>query len=243
MRQSADVVLAEVTAGLRGSLGNNLYSCCVYGSAVRGNAVEGVSDINLLIVLDESTAQAHEQISRAITSHALIDPFVLGRTGLARTARCFATKFASIRRNYRVLHGADPFVGIKFSAEFERFLCEQAVRNLRLRLTYAFIVRDRQQYYGRFLAKSVSAIFIQLGDVLRLSGVDVPKDFAARIPIMGRSWGTEEAILQELLKLRAQPGSLAESEIPDWHQRVLTLLDSALAAIERSWTDMSGGDA
>src|SRR5882762_763713 len=89
-------------------LGANLYSCCLYGSAVRGNFIEGISDINLLIVLNESNPTAHQAVTRAIGSEKQIDPFILGRPGFARSANAFASKFASIKRNYRVVHGADP---------------------------------------------------------------------------------------------------------------------------------------
>src|ERR1022692_4512097 len=47
--------LDQAVNALRTELGKNLYSCCVYGSAVRGNSIEGVSDINLLIILNQST--------------------------------------------------------------------------------------------------------------------------------------------------------------------------------------------
>jgi hypothetical protein len=137
--------LDQAVNALRTELGDNLYySCCVYGSAVRGNSIEGVSDINLLVILNQSTAAAHEAVARAIGGQRQIDPFVLARRGFERSVRAFATKFASIKRNYRVRFGADPLVDLNVDAELEKFLCEQAVRNLRLRLAYAFITRQQR---------------------------------------------------------------------------------------------------
>src|ERR1700761_6942154 len=100
---SLQETLDQAVAALGRGLGDNLHSCCVYGSAVRGNAVEGVSDLNLLIILNESTVTDHEAIARAIGGCPKIDPFILGRRGFERSERAFATKFASIKRNYRVL--------------------------------------------------------------------------------------------------------------------------------------------
>src|ERR1700740_117220 len=100
--------LTQTVSALQEALGNNLYSCCLYGSAVRGNAIEGVSDINVLIVLNKSDASAHAAITRALAGRPAIGPFILGREGFNRSARAFATKFASIKRNYHVLSGADP---------------------------------------------------------------------------------------------------------------------------------------
>src|ERR1700677_342048 len=143
--------LAPVVSALRNALGDNLYACAIYGSSVRGNAIKGVSDINLLIVLNKSDAAAHEAIAGVLGGDRCIDPFVLGRAGFQRSAKAFAPKFASIRRNYRLLHGSDPFTGLEIDPQLERFLCEQAVRNLRLRMAYSFITRERHKSYGRFL--------------------------------------------------------------------------------------------
>jgi hypothetical protein len=238
MGKSVDTVLAEVTAELLAALRENLVSCCVYGSTVRGNAVPGVSDLNLLLVLGESSAAAHAALVPVLAAHPMVDPFVLARGNFERTARCFAAKFASIQRNYRVLHGADPFAGLRLDPQLERLLCEQAVRNLRLRFVYAFVTRrDRGDSYGRFLAANISSLFIHLAEVLRLNGQDVPKDFAERMPVLCRQWPAAAAVLPELAELREKPRALTENELPRWHERVLALLDAALGTIEAAWAD------
>src|SRR4051812_20180825 len=99
MTPPIDSLLDQAVQRLRDELGANLYSVCLYGSAVRGNFIQGFSDINLLIVLNESNPDAHQGVARAIGADKQIDPFILGRTGFARSARAFATKFASIKRN------------------------------------------------------------------------------------------------------------------------------------------------
>jgi len=94
--------LDESVEALKRTLGDNLHSCLLYGSAVRGGR-SGNSDIDLLIVLVKSTPEAHVAI-RGLLSPPL-DPFILGLEGLERSLQAFALKFLSIRRNYRVLCG------------------------------------------------------------------------------------------------------------------------------------------
>src|SRR3954471_18462796 len=116
-----------VVAAMRENLGTNLYSCCIYGSSVRGNWIAGVSDLNLLIVLNESNPAAHESIAEVLRKYSNVDPFILGRAGMERSLRAFAAKFSNIRRQYKVLHGTDPFADVAFDPALERFLCEQAM--------------------------------------------------------------------------------------------------------------------
>lgn len=227
--------LDQAVKALRSELGDNLYSCCVYGSAVRGNLVEGVSDINLLVILNQSTAAAHQAVARAIGGQAMIDPFVLARRGFERSVRAFATKFTSIKRNYRVLSGADPLANLTVDADLEKFLCEQAVRNLRLRLVYSFITRQHNKAYDKFLVRNVTGMFVQFSEALRLGGIVMPPAFEARIPILEREYKIEGQILRDLLALKKSPHKFSEAEAVAWHERLFPAVDAVLAWIENQW--------
>ena len=221
--------------GLRTELGDNLYACCLYGSAVRGNSVEGVSDLNLLIVLQESAPAAHAAIARVIGADPLIDPFILGRRGLARSARAFAPKFASIRRNYRVLYGADPLVDFQVDPALEKFLCEQALRNLRLRLIYSFVTRQRHKSYDRFLQRNITGLFVNFSEALRLHGVTVPVAFEARIPLFEQQFKVAGQCLRDLLAWKKAPPKLNEAEVVLWHERIFPVIDAVLTWMEANW--------
>jgi predicted nucleotidyltransferase len=227
--------LAQAVNALRTELGDNLYSCCVYGSAVRGNSIEGVSDINLLVILNQSTAAAHEAVARAIGGQRQIDPFVLARRGFERSVRAFATKFASIKRNYRVLFGADPLADLNVDAELEKFLCEQAVRNLRLRLVYAFITRQQNKAYDKFLVRNITGMFVQFSEALRLGGIVMPAAFEPRIPILEREYKIDGQVLRDLLELKKAPHRFSDSEAVTWHERVFPGVDAVLAWMENKW--------
>lgn len=225
-------------ATLQKELGDNLYSCCLYGSAVRGNFIEGVSDLNLLVILRDSHTAAHEAIARAIGSEAKIDPFVLGLPGFPRSVRAFAAKFASIRNHYVVLHGPDPLANLTIDPELEKFLCEQALRNLRLRLAFAFITRARRQSYRNFVFHSITPLFLRLSEVARLSGHATPNDFSARIGLFEKIFGIDGAVLHDLLKLKENPADQSWDESL-WHGRIFSLLDAVMDWVEQNWPSVA----
>ena len=228
--------LAErAVEALRRELGDALHSCCLYGSAVRGDAGDEPSDINLLIILRTSDADTQSAVARAIGSDAQIEPFVLGLAGFERSVRAFAAKFASIRRNYRVLHGADPLAAIEIAPELERFLCEQAMRNLRLRLAHNFITRQQHRNYGHFLANSVTPLFLRLSEILRLSGGAYPNPMPERIPALAAHFGVDAATLKDLLAFKAAPRRLKDEESLAWHRRTFAVINTAVTWIESHW--------
>ena len=235
MSPSVQKLIDKAVQALREQLGENIISCCLYGSAVRGNFIEGQSDINLLIVLGTSNPAAHEAIARAIGNESLIDPFIIGRPALARTVKAFASKFVSIKRNYRVLYGTDPLAGLDVDPAQERFLCEQALRNLHLRMTYAFVVRARRKFYKRFLLRCVTPLFVQLSEVLRLQGLDVPKEFEPRIPLLEKQFNIKGDALRELLKLKMDPDHRSGESDSFWHEQVFPIVDAAVNWVNTNW--------
>ena len=228
-------LLDEAVRCLSAELGKNLYSCCVYGSIVRGNYIEGVSDINLLIVLNQSAPEAHEAVACAIGAVRQIDPFILGRDGFPRSARAFAAKFASIKRNYRVLCGADPLADLPLDPVLEKFLCEQALRNLRLRLVYVFVTRQRNKSYHKFLTRSVTPLFVQASEALRLEGRTIPKEFEARIGLLEKEFGIDGAVWRDLLAFKEKPHNLSDPEIVRWQERLFPLIDAVVRWLETKW--------
>ena len=228
----------RVADRLRSALGANLHSLILYGSAVRGDFVPGTSDLNLLVVLAESTPEAHAALADAIRASgpAQVDPFVLGLRGLDRSQRVFAVKFRNIARNYRVLHGRDVLAGFHPDGALLRFLAEQSLRNLRLRHKHAYVTfgHDRPRF-SRHLVAVLPSVHVAVAEVLRCGGADVPRDRAARAPVIEREFAVDAAVLTDLADLRRRPRVLAAAEVDDYHARLFRVLSGAAAWVEARW--------
>jgi hypothetical protein len=228
--------LDRASDALQRRLGENLISLALYGSAVRGMLVPGVSDLNLLIVLAESTPDAHAAVGDALQGRIRITPFIVGRKGLERSMGVFAGKFRSIRRNYKVLHGEDPFEKIEISEKTARFICEQALRNLRLRAVRAFVRFGGQpKAYREYLLHAEPNIFTNLSEIVRLAGTEIPHDFADRVPILEKHLGADVSVLRDLLSFKEKPRRLSADEIRGFHARLFGLLDHAVRWVEEKW--------
>ena len=136
-----------------------------------------------------------------------------------------------------MLHGADPLADLTVDAALERFLCEQGLRNLRLRLVYAYVLRQRQKNYDRFVLNNVTALFVQFSEVLRLHGTTIPVDFPERIPIFEREFKIDGAVLRDLLALKRAPHRFTEPETVATHARLFPVVDGALRWIEANWAE------
>lgn len=230
----------EALQQLKTRLGDNLYSVCLYGSAVRGNSIPTISDANLLVVLRRSDATAHGQVAAAIGGNPRIQPFILALPGFERSVRAFAAKFSSIRRHYRVLYGADPLADIVIPPDLERFLCEQALRNLQLRLAHTFITREQHQTYSQFLVRSVMPLFLRLSEVLRLDGIELPLAFEERVEPVSKHLSIDSGTLSGLLILKSERRKLSDEEIVSWHERVIAAVNHAVEFVDAQWPPTKG---
>jgi predicted nucleotidyltransferase len=235
-----NVAVERTVGALTQGLGENLHSCILYGSAVRGDLLPRASDVNLLIVLEHSTPDAHRLIAEVVRSAGLIEPFVLGRPGVERSLRVFAIKFRSIKRNYRVLHGGDVLTSFDADPHLLRFLCEQSLRNLRLRHTHAYIsFGHRRERFTRHAIRSLPGIHTALSELLRSECIEVPADHAARLPVLEQAFGASVSVLKDLRAFKQSGRTMSRSEVDAYHARLFALLDVAIHWMEARWPEPS----
>ncbi|MBK8001866.1 MAG: nucleotidyltransferase domain-containing protein [Verrucomicrobia bacterium] len=236
---SVDQVVEEVASAMADQLGRNLHSLILYGSAVRGDRSATGSDINLLVVLEASTAPAHRALRDLVRRWPIINPFIVERAGLPRAARVFALKFQSIRRNYRVLRGVDPLSTLGVSPALELFLTEQELRNFRMRLVHAYVTdTGDSRRYGRFVLRQISRLIIVLSDVLRCAQQIFPRELPERLPVFERVLGVDTGVLRRLLELKREGRELNESDAAATHGELVSLSSRALQWMEERWPEI-----
>jgi predicted nucleotidyltransferase len=156
--QRADAFAEE----LKRAYGGDLVSVVLYGSAARGEYREGVSDLNVLVLL------------RGTGPEALRRGSALARKWVGDV---FPIEYSDIRDAHRVLHGADPFLGIEVHAEDLRRQCEREIRGKHIQLREHFMLAaDDPERLGELLVKSFPTFLVLFRTVLRLAGDAVPRD-------------------------------------------------------------------
>ncbi len=126
-------VMDALTAGLTEALGENLFSCVLYGDDVRGVPAPNPMDLSAFIILIESTPNAHAAIADAVQGRIRADPFIVTKRDIDQSLRTFAVKLRDISRRHMVVAGTDPFEAFDLDPETLQFLIDHSRRDLRLR--------------------------------------------------------------------------------------------------------------
>ena len=136
-----------------------------------------------------------------------------------------------------MLSGEDLLADLKISLSHERFLAEQALRNLRLRIVNRYAKHGPSKYYQRFVTSLVTSLFIDIAEVLRCDHIFVPVSNRERIAAFDKQFDFEVTVLNRLLKLKKASSVLSPNEIVNLHRELFILLDNVLLYIESHWNE------
>jgi predicted nucleotidyltransferase len=223
-----DKVLEQLVEKLRKGFGERLVSVVLYGSAAGGDHDGKFSDLNILCVLSQvGTAElgASEEVFRWWREQGSPSPLLLSERELASSADCFAIEFQDIRRQHRILHGADLVSGLTVGDAFYRAQVEHDLRAKMLRLRQkAAGMLSEPDLLRRLLLDSVSTFCVLFRHALVLHGSPPPVTKRDVVRNAQENFGIDALPFERLLDIRE--GRMKPREIEP-----VTLLGSYLQAI------------
>jgi predicted nucleotidyltransferase len=170
--------LAEAfTADLRTALGPRLQATSLFGSAARGEWIEGVSDINVMVLLD--TLDADVLTRAAPTVRAALEqgitPLVMELAEWRRAADVFSIELADMKDSSVTLLGEDPAAGAVVEPSILRLQAERELRAKLLHLHAGMIVAaDDGERLGQLLLRALPSFTTYMRAALRLAQASVP---------------------------------------------------------------------
>lgn len=209
------------------------YSAVLHGSVVRGEYVEGWSDVNLLLVLESATPDVLSALTTPFTFWAKANqtpPLLLSRPEWRRAADAFPVEITDIRTAYRVLRGDDPLPDVTVRPEDLRAALERDLRGRLLRLRQGFVTLAGDPGALAGLARSTAPSFVVLlRGVLTLAGAQVP---GARADVAATAALVAGFQADDLVTILAHIGDGAWGCTPDCFAGYIEAVDSTVRHID-----------
>lgn len=148
-----------------------LVSLILYGSGASGEFIDKRSNLNLLVVLQNTDLKNLKKASKAVNKSSLLRPLFLSEDYILSSLDIFPIEFLDMQENYLVLYGKDVLGGLNIEIKNLRFQCEQELKAklLNLRQLYLKINRDRTALRNLLFKSFTSSLHI-LRNTLRLKG-------------------------------------------------------------------------
>lgn len=226
----------EFTQQLREALGDALVSVVLYGSAARGDYKEGVSNINLLVVIravDAAKLRLISPLARQWAEAGNPPPLLLGEKEWHGSADVFAIEYSDMLDAHVVLHGGDPFAGISIDWNDLRHQCEHELKAKQIQLREHYLLAaDRPEELGALLMRSFPTFLTLFRTALRLAGEAVPRPPHEVVDAVARSVGLDAAPFHEVIRARSGGESIAPAADG-------TLVEGYLAGVRQAtlWID------
>lgn len=178
MRKQPQVLIDELLAGLDRELGDS-YSAVLFGSAARGDYIAELSDINLLLVLEDGSPATLQRLEGPLGDwyrEGQLAPLLITRAEWARATDVFPIEVVDLQDTHKVLRGTDPVTGLVANAAHLRLALETDLRGKLLRLRRGYVaLRLDPVAMTRALVHTVPQLLLLLRAVLRLVGRPVPR--------------------------------------------------------------------
>lgn len=216
LEASAEEALREARETLEAVFGRQLLCLALYGSAAGPEYVPGVSDINLVLVLDRPDTSALDELRARVApwrKRRIATPLVVDRDFLRDAADVFPMELYDIKEQRRILSGTDLFADLPIHDDQLRFECEHEARGkmLRLRQLYLEIGDDRRRLQSLIL-DSLKTFLIVMRNLNRLRGLRGLVTYESVLRAFGREFGCDLPEMARLLDVRLGRGKWAGDE-------------------------------
>ncbi len=197
--------LDRFVQALKAAAGDNLVSLVLYGSAARGTA-HSASDVNLLLILRDATAAGLHPLGEAVrtwTRNGDRPPLIFSADGWQRAADVFPIEIEDIRRQGRVLLGANPVADLATSRDDLRRQLEREARGaaVQLRAAYAAAAPDGAAL-SQLLVASLGTFMVLFRAALRLNDDGQERDDRATVHAIASRAGFPPGALEWALTNR-----------------------------------------
>lgn len=150
------------------------YSAVLYGSAARGDWVEGRSDVNLLVVTEDVSPERLRALGSALRrwrDRSVEPPLLLSRDEWNRAADAFPIEITDMQLRHDLLRGPDPVSGMQVAQGDLRRALEAEFRGKLLRLRQAWATfADAEKDLTPLARRSLSSLLVLWRAMLSLLG-------------------------------------------------------------------------
>lgn len=166
------------TDEIRQALGERLHSAVLFGSVARGDAIAGVSDINILVLLDDIDVPTLRQLATRAAGWQKnqVSPLLLEHGAWQDAGDVFAIEIADMRDHHQVLAGPDPLSELQIEASALRLQAERELRGKLIQLEMGLLgaAGAGGDNVGSLLAHAYPSFATYLRTTLRLADQAVP---------------------------------------------------------------------
>lgn len=222
-------IIGEFVGLLKGAYGDYLIAVILYGSAASGEYALRHSNINIAVILRDTSLSSLSKISAILNKRRflIINPVFLAEDYIKRSTDVFPIEFIDMKENHVVLHGKDVLKDIDINIKNLRFQCEQELKSKIINIKRAYLRTTNRFVLKKLLFKSLISSLHILRNLVRLKGKQPSYVKEKILNEISREFGLDVTGLQKILDARSRNLNLSRKDLTS----LFTCLVETLEAI------------
>jgi len=200
---------------LKDAYGDQLVSVSLYGSAARGEYAAGHSNIDVVIVLADTSIDSLLKISKFINKRkfALVNPLFLTEYYIKRSTDVFPIEFSDMKDNHVVLCGKDVLKDMAIDTKNLRFQCEHEIKSKIINIKRAYIRTIDVRMLKNLLFKSTTSSLHIMRNLLKLKGTAASYAKGDVVDGISKEFGIDLTPVNKILDAKNRNLKLEREEI------------------------------
>lgn len=217
-------------------LGARLKAVLAYGSATGPDFIPGKSDVNLVVVAEETGEAVLRSLLDTVKwgrKRRIVAPLLLTPGYIETSLDVFPIEFVEIRESQALLMGEDFFGSLEAKPLELRLECESQLKAAALRTRQAYLeIGLTRRGAERVLHASLTSLIPVLRAMLRLKGEAVPRMKVDVLKAVGRVFGVGSGRLESILKDKAGDERIGGSQAHEVLALYIDDIEKLAAAID-----------
>lgn len=216
------------------SYGTELISLVVYGSAARGDFSEKNSDINILVVLTDNSAEKLKKAARIGFQRRFkrINPVFFTEEFMRCSADVFPIEFLDMKENFILLHGTDVLSGLEVNPEHLRFQCEHELKSRLLQMKKAYVAARTAGELRKVLLASAISLVTVLKNTLRLTSAAPAGSAEDTLSRIESEYGIDVGEFRKTILAKQQNSRLTARKIEGLFIGVTATLERIISSVD-----------
>ncbi len=208
----------------------------VYGSVARGEFLQGYSNINVLILLEQITQPVLQQwsaIHKQWAREKVVAPLFLTHSDLQQSSDVFPLEYLDIKECHVLLEGHDPFPELHVDATHLFRQCRQEVHANLLRVRQCYVEGlGKVEAIQTLLPLSLTALLPCLRGLYRL--LDRPSNMKSPevLDELNATLDVDPSVFLEAWRLKRGLSTPGKHELPKLLERYLTGLGQLVGKVD-----------
>lgn len=227
--------LENFTARLKDLYKDALISVVLYGSASSGEFAKKYSNVNVMVVLDDTSLPNLSKAYPIVGSgrFGMISPVFFTEEYIKSSLDVFPIEFLDITENYSILHGKDIVKDLKVDGKNLRFQCEQELKSKLINIKKLYLSTKNKRDLENLLFKTFTSSLHIMRNILRLKGVHPPYLKEEILNASEKTLGIDTTILSEILWAKNKKMPLSRKDVDALLAGLVKELESIVSVVDK----------